>query len=156
MIPPFAKPTGAYLNSGLAASEARMNGYDEAIILTQNGDVSEGPTENLFLYRQGRLITPPVSDNILEGITRDTVIRLASEIGQVPTTVRSIPRVELYSGDEAFFTGTLAGILPIVEVDKRPIGTGQEGPLTRSIRKWYERVVYGEESHYSFYITPVF
>jgi branched-chain amino acid aminotransferase len=146
---------GAYINSALAAAEARMNGYDEVIMLTQNGDVSEGPAENLFLYRQGRLITPPVSDDILEGITRDTVI-LVSEIGRVPTTERSIPRVELYSGDEAFFTGTLVGILPIVEVDQRRIGSGKEGPLTRLVRKWYERVVYGEESRYSFFITPVY
>lgn len=156
MIPPMAKATACYLNSALATTEALMNGYDEAVLLTINDHVSEGPGENIFIVRNNVLITPPLTDDILDGITRDTIIRLArNELG-IRTVVRSIPRVELYAAEEAFFTGTMVELKPIIEIDRKKVGTGDIGRITNKLMKLYNEVVYGENPKYRTFNTPVY
>jgi branched-chain amino acid aminotransferase len=137
MIPPQAKPTGGYLNSALASTEARLNGFDEAIFLTNEGNVSEGPGENIFIVKNNQLMTPPISDDILAGITRNTVMQLAHEL-RLPFFEKSLSRSELYSADEVFFTGTAIEIKPIIEIDHKKIGIGDEGPITKEIRSRYD------------------
>jgi branched-chain amino acid aminotransferase len=155
-IPARGKITGAYINSAFARTEAHWNGYDEAIVLNQDGHVSEGSAENFFLIRHGRLITPCVQDNILEGVTRATVIELArAELG-IEVIERSIDRSELYLADEAFFTGTGAQVAAIVEVDRRPLGDGKMGPITRQIQDLYFRTVRGKNAKYKCWVTPVY
>ncbi|MDQ0857571.1 branched-chain amino acid transaminase [Bacillus sp. V2I10] len=156
MIPPQVKPTGGYLNSALASTEARLNGYDEAIFLTKEGNVSEGPGENIFIVKNNQLITPPISDDILSGITRDTVMQLAKHELRLPVFEKSLARTELYSADEVFFTGTAIGIKSIIQIDRRIIGTGQEGPITKEIRSIYEKIVRGDNVNYLGYCTPVY
>lgn len=141
---PLAKAGGNYLNSALAKFEASRNGYDEAIFLDESGNVSEGTGENIFIVEKGVLLTPPVSSSILDGITRDTVIRIARSLG-IPVQEAQISRAQLYRADEAFFTGTAAGVAPIVQIDGRKIGDGEEGPYTRTIRQEYENVVRGKK-----------
>ncbi|MGC8780454.1 MAG: branched-chain amino acid transaminase [Anaerolineae bacterium] len=155
-IPPRGKVTGAYVNSALIKSEAMLNGYDEAIVLNADGHVSEGSAENLFIVRGGRLITPPVSANILEGITRQAIMDLARiELG-IETVERQIDRSEVYIADEAFFCGTGVEVTPIGSVDRIPLGNGGVGPITRQIRDLYFRVVRGEEPKYRDWLTPVY
>lgn len=155
-IPPRGKVTGAYVNSALIKSEAMLNGYDEAIVLNADGHVSEGSAENLFIVRGGKLITPPVSANILEGITRQAIIDLArAELG-IETIERQIDRSEVYIADEAFFCGTGVEVTPIGSVDQIPLGRGGVGPITRQIRDLYFRVVRGEEPKYRAWLTPVY
>lgn len=154
-IPPQVKSTGGYINSALASTEARLDGYDEAIFLTKEGNVSEGPGENIFIVKNNQLFTPPISDDILQGITRDTVIQIANEF-QLPIFEKSIARTELYSADEVFFTGTAIGIKPIIQIDRRIIGIGKEGPITKDIRAKYEKIVIGEDVSYLGYCTPVY
>ncbi|WP_311775112.1 branched-chain amino acid transaminase [Alkalihalobacillus sp. TS-13] len=156
MIPPQAKSTGGYLNSALASTEARLNGYDEAIFLTKEGNVSEGAGENIFIIKNNQLITPPISDDILPGITRDTVMQLAKHELRLPVFEKSLARTELYSADEVFFTGTAIGIKPIIQIDRRIIGIGQEGLITREIRSIYEKIVRGDNVKYLNYCTPVY
>jgi branched-chain amino acid aminotransferase len=156
MIPPQAKSTGNYLNSGLATSEASLNGFDEAIFLTDKGNVSEGPGENIFMVKNNKLITPPISDNILSGITRDTVMQIAKNELHLPVSEKSLARTELYSADEVFFTGTAIGIKPIINIDNRIIGKGSEGEVTKNIRFLYENIVRGNNPHYLGYCTPVY
>lgn len=156
MIPPRAKITGAYVNSAFAKSEALQNGYDEAIMLTAEGHVSEGSAENLFLYRHGTWITPPVTENILEGITRATMMTLLrEELGQT-VIERVIDRTELYSADELFLCGTGAQIAPVGSVDRRPIGNGQVGPITGQAQRLYFEVVRGDLPRYSHWCTPAY
>ncbi|BBD79005.1 branched-chain amino acid transaminase [Aerosticca soli] len=133
-FPSWAKAGGNYLSSQLIALEARRNGYDEGIALGYNGLLSEGAGENLFLVRKGRLYTPPVSAGLLAGITRDSVITLAAELG-IAVEERDLPREALYSADEAFLTGTAAEITPIRSVDRKPVGNGEVGPVTRALRE---------------------
>lgn len=155
-IPARAKITGSYINSALSKTSAAMAGCDEAIVLTHDGHVSEGSAENLFLVRNGRLITPPVTDDILEGITRETVMEIArSEFG-LETEVRSVDRSELYVVDEAFFCGTGVQIEPIVEIDHRVIGDGKMGPITQKIYDLYFDVVRGKVARYRHWCTPVY
>ncbi|MCX7668952.1 MAG: branched-chain amino acid transaminase [Anaerolineae bacterium] len=155
-IPPRGKVTGAYVNSALIKSEAMLNGYDEAIVLNADGHVSEGSAENLFIVRGGKLITPPVSANILEGITRQAIMDLArAELG-IETVERQIDRSEVYIADEAFFCGTGVEGTPIGSVDHIPLGNGGVGPITRQIRDLYFRVVRGEEPKYRDWLTPVY
>ncbi len=155
-IPPRGKVTGAYVNSALIKSEAMLNGYDEAIVLNADGHVSEGSAENLFIVRGGKLITPPVSANILEGITRQAIMDLARvELG-IETVERQIDRSEVYIADEAFFCGTGVEVTPIGSVDHIPLGNGGVGPITRQIRDLYFRVVRGEEPKYRDWLTPVY
>lgn len=156
-LPARAKICGAYVNSAFAKTEALQNGYDEAIMLTNEGHVSEGSAENIFLIINGELITPAPSENILMGITRDTVIELARrELGLV-TRERQIDRTELYNADEVFLCGTGAQIAPVVEIDRRPVGNGQVGPLSGELQKIYFDVVRGKRSAYTKqWCQPVF
>jgi branched-chain amino acid aminotransferase len=155
-IPGRAKICGAYVNSVLATDDAHRNGYDEAIFLTESGHVAEGATCNLFMVRKGKLITPPVTDNILEGITRASVMDLAqTELGQ-EVVERSIDRSELYTSEEVFFTGTAAEIAPIVEIDHRRIGTGEIGPITEKIRSRYMAATRGHLAAYRNWLWPVY
>jgi branched-chain amino acid aminotransferase len=155
-IPARGKITGAYINSAFARSEAYWNGYDEAIVLNQDGHVSEGSAENFFMIRHGKLFTPSIMDNILEGITRATVMELARDELGLEVVERSIDRSELYVADEAFFTGTGAQVAAIVEIDHRPLGDGTIGPLTKQIQELYFRTVRGQHPRYMHWLTPVY
>ena len=148
-----AKINGAYVNSILAKREAIQSGYDETIMLDTDGYVSEGSGENLFIVRDGRIKTTSLT-SILNGITRDTVFTLSEELGYEITEDR-FTRDELYTADEAFFTGTAAEITPIREVDDRTSGEGKPGPVTRSIQESYFKVVHGEEPRHRDWITVV-
>ena len=155
MIPARSKATGLYVNSSLAKTEAELGNYDEAIMLTADGHVSEGTGENLFMLRDGSLITPPVSDNILEGITRATVIELAhSEFG-LETIERSVDRSELYSCDELFLCGTGAQISAVSHLDRRVIGNGGVGEFTKAMQQIYFDVVKGHTPKYRHWLSPV-
>ena len=156
-IPARAKICGAYVNSAFAKSEAMQNGFDEAIMLTHEGHVSEGSAENIFLVINGELVTPAPSENILLGITRDTVIELARrEFGRI-TRERQIDRTELYVADEIFMCGTGAQIAPIISVDHRPVGNGKIGPISSAIQQLYNDVVRGRSSDYrTQWCTPVY
>jgi branched-chain amino acid aminotransferase len=155
-IPARAKVTGAYVNSALAKTDAVLNGYDEAIVLNQNGHVSEGSAENLFLVRDERLITPPVTENILEGITRATIIQLARDELGLDTVERPVDRTELYVADEMFFCGTGVQVAAIVSVDRRLVGDGKMGPVVKQIRDLYFDVVRGCAPPYRHWCTPVY
>jgi len=152
-IPARAKVNGLYVNSALAKTEAQENGYDEAIMLDMEGHVSEGSGENIFMVLDGRLYTPPPTDNILIGITRDSVIRLAADELGIETVERSIDRSELYVADECFMTGTAAHVTAVVEADCRPIGDGRVGPITAQLQKLYFDVVRGKNSKYAHWCT---
>jgi len=133
-FPSWAKAGGNYLNSQLIAFEARRGGYDEGIALGHNGLLSEGAGENLFLVKKGRLYTPPTSAGILAGITRDSIITLAEDMG-LRVEERDMPREALYSADEIFMTGTAAEVTPVRSVDRKPVGKGEPGPITRSLQQ---------------------
>jgi branched-chain amino acid aminotransferase len=155
-IPPRAKICGAYVNSALASDEAHQNGFDEAILLNEDGQVAEGATCNIFMVRNGKLITPSVTENALEGITRDSVIQLARrEIG-MPIVERAIDRSELYVCDELFFTGTAVGIAPVVRIDHRPVNNGEIGGVTREIQWLYFEAIHGHLKAYGNWLTPVY
>jgi len=156
MIPARCKVTGGYINSALATTEALEAGCDEAILLNHDGSVSEGAGENIFLVRDGVLITPPRTANILEGITRDAIIRLARADLGLEVLERSVDRTELYVADEVFFCGTGAQVSPIVEIDRRAVGDGKPGPITSAIQGLYFRVVRGEAPGYLDWCTPVY
>lgn len=153
-IPARTKPTGGYLNSALASLEVLQDGYDEAIFLTEAGKVCEGPGENIFVYKNSKLLTPPANDNILEGITRDTVIKLARDMS-IEVEERSIARSELYSADELFFCGTAMEVAPISYVDKRKIGDG-EFKVCKSIKKAFFGLATGKNDKYIEFCTPVY
>jgi branched-chain amino acid aminotransferase len=155
MIPARGKIIGSYANSALIKSEAQLNGYDDAIVLNQDGHVSEGSAANFAMIRKGVLVTPPTSSNILEGITRRTVIQLAQEEMGLPVEIREIDRSEVYLAEEAFYCGTGAQVSPIVSIDHRAIGTGKVGPLVADLQALYFRVVKGEEEKYMDWLTPV-
>ena len=148
MIPPRGKICGAYVNSALAKTEACENGFDEAILLNQDGHVCEGSGENIVLVIGGKLVTPSVSDNILVGITRNTVIKLAKDELGIDTIERKVDRSELYAADECFFTGTAAYVAPITEVDHRPVGTGKIGKITLELQKLLNNVMLGRNPKY--------
>ena len=155
-IPARGKITGAYVNGALAKSEAQLNGYDEAIVLTADGHVSEGSAENLFIVKGGAMITPPITDNILEGITRRRLMEIGrGELG-VEVIERSIDRTELYGADEVFLCGTGAQISPVIEIDRRPIGSGRPGTLTRKLSRIYFDAVRGRLPAYRDWLTPVY
>ena len=156
-IPARAKITGAYVNSALAKSEAMQNGFDEAIMLTHDGHVSEGSAENIFLVINGELVTPAPTENILLGITRDTVMELARrELGRI-TRERQVDRTELYIADEMFMCGTGAQLAPVISVDHRPVGDGQIGPISSAIQQLYADVVRGRSPDYrAQWCTPVY
>jgi branched-chain amino acid aminotransferase len=156
MMPARAKCTGVYVNSALAKSEAMENGFDEAIFLTQDGHVCEGSAENIFIIRNQTLITPPPSDNILEGITRAAVMQLAREQLQLEVVERSIDRTELYVADEVFMCGTGAQVAPVTEIDRRRIGDGEPGPVTLRLQSSYLDVVKGNNPAYADWLIPVY
>jgi len=156
VIPPQAKITGLYVNNALAKTEAVHNGYDEAIMLTPTGYVSEGSGENIFLVTNGRLVTPPIYSSILAGITRSTVITLAQEELGVETMERLVDRSELYTADECFLTGTAAHITPVAEIDHRRIGNGEVGEVTKKLKQLYSEVIRGNNPKYLDWCTPVY
>jgi len=155
-IPGRAKICGAYVNSVLAGDEARHAGHDEAIFLTQDGHVAEGATCNIFIVRAGKLITPPVTDNILEGITRDSIIQLARNELKLEVHERSIDRTELYVCDEIFFAGTAVEVAPIVSVDYRPVGAGGIGVITEKLRSLFFDTSRGRVAGYRAWLWPVY
>ncbi|MBN1188742.1 MAG: branched-chain amino acid transaminase [Dehalococcoidales bacterium] len=153
---PQAKIAGQYINSAFAKTEAHENGYDEAILLNEFGRVAEGSGENIFLIADGQLLTPSVYESILTGITRNTVIELAYKELDIRTVERPIERSELYTAQEAFFTGTAAHIAPIAEIDHRPVGNGEIGPVTRRLQELYYSVIEGKNPRYFNWCTPVY
>ncbi len=153
---PRAKFTGLYVTNAAAKTEAVENGFDEAIMLTPDGYVAEGSGENLFLLINGKLATPPSSDGILVGITRDAVIKLARDELGIETVERHIDRVELYTADECFLTGTAAHITPVSEIDHRRIASGQIGEVTGKLQKLYQDVILSNNPKYSDWCTPVY
>jgi branched-chain amino acid aminotransferase len=156
MIPPAAKVTGLYVNSALAKTEAIENGFDEAIMLTAAGYVSEGSAENIFLVSGGRLITPSAAEHILVGITRQAVMELArAELG-MEVVERQVARSELYSADEVFLCGTGAQVCPVVSVDRRPVGDGTVGPVAQRLQALYFGAVRGELPAYRSWLKPVY
>ncbi|HZU26146.1 MAG TPA: branched-chain amino acid transaminase [Bryobacteraceae bacterium] len=155
-IPGRAKICGAYVNSALATDEARRSGHDEAIFLTESGHVAEGATCNIFMIRNGRLFTPPGTDNILEGITRASIIELARNEMKLEVAERSISRSELYVCEELFFTGTAVEIAPIVRIDHRLVGTGEVGPIATKLRALYTDATRGRLPAYRNWLRPVY
>jgi branched-chain amino acid aminotransferase len=153
-IPARGKISGSYINSALARQEATLNGFDEAILLTQDGHVSEGSAENIFIVKNDILITPPESDDILEGITRKTILQLAEDLG-IKTQIRSIDRSELYTADEAFFSGTGVQVSWIGKIDHRVIGDGKRGPITERLQELYFNVVRGKDKKYEDWCTKI-
>jgi branched-chain amino acid aminotransferase len=155
-VPARAKITGSYINSALAKSEALENGFDEAIVLTETGHVSEGSAENLFMLKNGRFVTPPVTDDILEGVTRGLLIEMIQDELQIPVVERSIDRTELYGCDELFLCGTGAQVSPVIEVDHRPIGDGVVGEFTHELQQCYFGAVRGDNPKYESWSIPVY
>lgn len=156
MIPPRAKVTGLYVNSAMVKTEAMKNGFDEGIMLTQDGHVCEGSGENIFLVDDGKLVTPASSDAILLGITRSTVMQIAEEELGVTTVERPMDRSELYSADEVFLTGTAAHITPVVEIDHHTVGDGKVGPITRRLSDLYMDIIRGKNERYGSWCTPAY
>src|SRR4030043_1803764 len=148
MIPARGKITGIYVNSALAKTEANELGFDEAILLNHDGHVSEGSGENIFFVLEGKLVTPPSSDNILLGVSRDTVIQLARNEMGIETVEESVDRPELYLADEVFFTGTAAHVSPVIEIDHRPVGNGKAGKVTKELQRLYFDVIKGKNPKY--------
>ena len=154
-IPARAKCTGSYVNTALAVDAAHRGGYDDAIFLTQQGFVSEASAANIFLVRKGQLITPPVTADILEGITRDAVMDLAERELGMTTEQRDVGRTELYAADEVFLTGTGFQIAPVIEVDDRPVGTGSIGPVAERLQELYFKAARGELGEYADWTVAV-
>lgn len=153
-IPSRAKVNGSYINASLMKNEALLNGYDDAISLDEHGHVAEGTVANFFMVRDGTLITPDSSTDILEGITRDSVRKVAKQLG-IPTVARSIDRSELYLADEAFLSGSSVNISPITSIDKRKVGDGQVGEVTKQLGKTYQDALHGKEQVFSSWLTEV-
>lgn len=148
-----AKASGWYVNSILANQEAITDGYDEALLLDVDGYVSEGSGENFFLVNNGKIFTPDLS-SCLDGITRDTIITLAKEVG-IEVIEKRITRDEVYTADEAFFTGTAAEVTPIRELDNRTIGSGTRGPITERLQTAFFDIVAGKNAQYAHWLTKV-
>src|SRR5215218_4266429 len=153
-LPARGKIVGGYVNMAFQKSEAELNGFDEALVMTPDGHASEGSAANLFVVRDGVVLTPPVSDDILEGVTRKAILGLAHDLGY-PTEVRSIDRSELYVCDEIFLVGTGVQVSPVIEIDHRAVGTGALGPITRAISERYFAAVRGTLDEYRSWLTPV-
>jgi len=149
VIPARGKISGAYVNSALAKTDAALSGYDEALVLSQEGHLSEGSAMNFFIVRDGTMITPPVTENILEGITRRTVIELAKNEMGIPVVERPIDRSEVYVCDELFLTGTAAQVTAVTQVDHRPIGKGVMGPVSEQLRTVFDKIVHGNNPKYA-------
>lgn len=156
MIPPRAKISGAYVNSALTKTEAHLNGYDEALVLDGEGHISEASAANFFMFRNGKVVTPPVYSNILEGITRQTCLLLLTEELGLEVIERPIDRTEIYSAQEAFLCGTGVQIAAITSVDHRKLGTGQMGPVVGELRQLFFDIVRGNNAKYRHWIEPVY
>ena len=154
-IPARGKLTGSYINTALAVDEAQRAGYDDAIFLTQDGHVSEASAANIFLVRKGTLVTPPVTADILEGITRDAVMELSERELGMPVMPRDVDRTELYAADEVFLTGTGYQIAPVVEIDGREVGTGEMGPISNRLQELYFKAARGDNPHYDHWTVAV-
>ena len=154
-IPARAKVTGIYVNSALAKTEAMQNGFDEAIMLNADGHISEGSGENVIIYRNGQLVTPAKSDNVLEGITLSTVAEIAQRELGIELVERTIDRTELYIADEVMLTGTAAHVSAVLEVDRRPIGNGETGPVTHQLQELFFKSITGRLTQYRSWCTPV-
>lgn len=155
-VPARGKISGAYVNSALIKTDAMRAGFDEALVLTNEGHISEGSAENVFMLRDGVLVTPPITDNILEGITRRTIITLARELLGLEVVERHIDRTEVYLCEELFLTGTAAQVTAVTRVDHRPIGSGDMGPVTARLRQAYQDVVRGRLPAYRDWNEPVY
>jgi branched-chain amino acid aminotransferase len=153
-IPARGKVSGSYVNSSIAKDEAQGYGFDDAILLNERAKVSEGSGCNLFLVRNGVLITPPITANILEGITRRTMLQLALDAG-IPVDEREVDRTELYLADELFFCGTGVQVTWIGQVDRRPVGNGRPGPITTQLQTRFFDIVRGKAPEYAHWLTPV-
>ena len=155
VIPARAKVAGAYANSALIKTDANRSGFDEALVLDNNGHISEGSAMNIFMVRDGALVTPPVTDNILEGITRKSVMELARKELGIEVIERSIDRTEVFISEEMFMTGTAAQIVAVTKVDHRPVGTGTMGPVTTKLRSMYEDILRGKNKKYEHWNVAV-
>jgi branched-chain amino acid aminotransferase len=155
VLPVRAKVTGGYVNNALAVDEARAGGYDDAILLNSRGQVAEASTSNVFAVVRGRLVTPPVTADLLEGITRDTVATLAADLLDVETAFHDLGRDDLCNADEVFLTGTGSEIVPVTEIGGRPVGDGVPGPLTTALMTAYHEVVRGKDERYQHWLQPV-
>lgn len=155
-IPARGKIQGSYVNTAFAKTDALLNGFDDAIVLSRNGHVSEGSAMNLFMVRNGKLITTQVVDNILEGITRDTIIELAENELNIKTEIREVDRTELYVCDEVFFCGTGAQVSPVTMIDHRPVGSGKIGTISKQLQEIYFNVVKGKNPKYKKWCASVF
>lgn len=153
-LPARTKPLGGYVNSALARREAHDNGFDEAILLTERGSVSEGSAEHVFVVREGVLYSPPSTEDNLDGITRRSIIAMAGDLG-LPFVERTIGRTELYVADEMFLCGTGAQVTPVRSVDRRQVGDAQIGPLTRKIQSYFDDIVHGRVAERREWLTPV-
>jgi branched-chain amino acid aminotransferase len=154
-MPTAAKATGMYINSSLAKVEAVKAGYDEALLLTTDGHISEGTGENIFVVRKGRILTPPSSSvGALEGITADAITTIARDLGY-EVVENHLRRTDLYMADEAFLTGTAAEVVPIASVDDRSVGAGKPGPITRAIQEVFFQAVRGEVPQYKDWVEHV-
>jgi branched-chain amino acid aminotransferase len=156
MIPARGKIAGAYVNSSLSKTEAHMNGFDEALVLNANGHVAEASAANFFMIRRGVACTPPVTDNILEGIVRRSIIQLLQDEIGIEVQERTIDRTEVYLAEEAFFCGTGVQLAAIAKMDHRPIGEGKMGPITKRLRELYFNVVKGRVAKYQDWCMPVY
>lgn len=156
MIPARGKISGAYANSAFIKTDALRAGFDEALVLTQEGHISEGSAMNVFMVRDGAVITPPVTENILEGITRKSAIELLRAEMVVEVIERPIDRTEVYLCDEFFMTGTAAQITAVTQVDHRPVGSGEMGPITAQLRQLFQDAVRGRIPEYGHWNTPVY
>ncbi|MGE3887429.1 MAG: branched-chain amino acid transaminase [Vicinamibacterales bacterium] len=153
-IPARGKISGAYVNSALVREDARVSGFDDAIVLNERGKVAEASVANPMLVRGGTLITPVITGDILEGITRRSLLQLARDMA-LPVEEREVDRTELYLADEIFLCGTGAQLAPVVSVDRRPVGAGQPGPIATMLRRRFMDIVCGREPHYAAWLTPV-
>jgi branched-chain amino acid aminotransferase len=154
-IPARAKITGSYVNTALAKTESILNGYDEALLLDDRGHVVEGSAENIFMIKDSTVFTPPVSDDILVGITRETIILLLEKELKLNVVERNIDRTEIYQADEVFLVGTGAEVSPVTEIDKRTVGSGNIGPVSDKIRDIYSKLVHGELKNYMHFLTKI-
>jgi branched-chain amino acid aminotransferase len=152
ILPPGAKATGQYINSALAKVEAIKGGYDEGIMLNMAGYVTDGPGENIFIVKDGVLYTPPFSAGCLDGITRDSIISIARDAGY-STVERNLSRFDLYTADEAFYSGTAAEVVPIREIDDRPLGSNGRGPITKELQATFFAAAHGDEPAYEHWLT---
>jgi branched-chain amino acid aminotransferase len=155
-IPARGKITGSYINSALAKSEAQLNGFDEAILLSHDGHVAEGSAENLFMVKNGVVGTPDVSQNILEGITRRSIIAICREELGIPVVERAMDRSELYSADELFFTGSAVGVQYVTSLDRRTIGSGALGPIARRIIATYEKAIRNQDPRFASWVIRTY